>query len=66
MPDAELRRLGVVLGATDLATFEPPAETACASLQKLLQGVREAGFALSDALARQFFSHAGTPAPLGL
>jgi uncharacterized alpha-E superfamily protein len=66
MPDAELRRLAGALGATELAAFEPPAEPSCASLRELLRGVREAGFALSDALQRQFFSHAGTPAPLGL
>ncbi len=41
-------------------------EVACASLADHLSSVRAAGFALSDALHRKFFSHAGTPAPTGV
>jgi uncharacterized alpha-E superfamily protein len=48
----------------------PPGKTgvegACTALAALLAEVRAAGFALSDALHRQFFSHAGTPAPTGM
>ncbi|MFO0589448.1 MAG: circularly permuted type 2 ATP-grasp protein [Polyangiaceae bacterium] len=39
---------------------------ACKALSELLSQVRMAGFSLSDALHRRFFSHAGTPAPTGL
>ncbi len=41
-------------------------EAACASLAGLLAEVRAAAVALSDGLHRQFFSHAGTPAPTGV
>lgn len=41
-------------------------EEACVALSDLLSEVRAAGFSLSDALHRRFFSHAGTPAPTGL
>jgi uncharacterized alpha-E superfamily protein len=53
-----------------LAGFEPEAgdalESACADLSTFLGRVEHATFELSDDLQRRFFSHAGTPAPLGL
>jgi uncharacterized alpha-E superfamily protein len=82
MPDAELRALTTALAETDLAPFDPnpddgtPAldegapcpsiEPACAALAALLGEVRSAAFRLSDDLHSRFFSHAGTPAPVGL
>jgi uncharacterized alpha-E superfamily protein len=52
-----------------LGGFEPEEgevlETACASLSALLSRAERAAFGLSDELQRRFFSHAGTPAPLG-
>jgi uncharacterized circularly permuted ATP-grasp superfamily protein/uncharacterized alpha-E superfamily protein len=41
-------------------------EEACATLAVTLGRAREAAFALSDELARRFFSHAGSPASVGL
>ncbi len=69
MPDADLRGLALALSAVDLAAFEAEdgasVEPACAALGKLLSDVRAGAFRLSDDLHRRFFSHAGTPAPLG-
>jgi uncharacterized circularly permuted ATP-grasp superfamily protein/uncharacterized alpha-E superfamily protein len=52
-----------------LAGFEPEAgevlEAACTELSALLSRAERAAFGLSDELQRRFFSHAGTPAPLG-
>jgi uncharacterized circularly permuted ATP-grasp superfamily protein/uncharacterized alpha-E superfamily protein len=70
MPDAGLREALAGVAAVSLAAFEaedgPALDAACASLGALLAAVRAAAFRLSDDLHRQFFSHAGTPAPLGL
>ncbi len=59
----ELRR-------TPLAGFDrdpgDELETACTSLAALLVRTEKVGYALSDELQRRFFSHAGTPAPLGI
>ena len=40
-------------------------EHACADLADTLGKAREAAFSVSDELARRFFSHAGSPAPVG-
>lgn len=70
MPGAELRALGEALSTLDLAAFDPEGdgsiEPAAAALARLLADVRAAAFRLSDDLHRRFFSHAGTPVPLGL
>jgi uncharacterized circularly permuted ATP-grasp superfamily protein/uncharacterized alpha-E superfamily protein len=67
MPGAELHALDPALCAVDLAAFEAHAgsalEDACAALANLLAEVRSAAFRLSEALHRQFFSHAGSTAP---
>ncbi len=67
---AALGPLGKALRGMSLAGFEPeggPAlEAACLDLARLLDGARAAAFGLSDELQRRFFTHAGTPAPLGV
>jgi uncharacterized circularly permuted ATP-grasp superfamily protein/uncharacterized alpha-E superfamily protein len=40
-------------------------EAACVELGQLLGRAEQTSFGLSDELQRRFFSHAGTPAPLG-
>ncbi len=69
-PDPLHVRAGEDRGAGGSAGVVPPAkldvEGACAALADLLAEVRAAGITLSDALHRQFFSHAGTPAPTGM
>ena len=58
------------LRKTELERFEPESgpelEAACADLAALLERTERAGHALSDELQRRFFSHAGSPAPLGI
>jgi uncharacterized circularly permuted ATP-grasp superfamily protein/uncharacterized alpha-E superfamily protein len=44
----------------------PALEKACADLGELLSRAERTAFALSDELQRRFFTHAGTPAPLGI
>jgi uncharacterized alpha-E superfamily protein len=57
------------LAAIPLGGFEPEAgkelDAACAELEALLRRAEQAAGGLSDDLQRRFFSHAGTPAPLG-
>ena len=59
----ELRR-------TSLAGFDrdpgDDLDDACAALATLLARTEKVGYALSDELQRRFFSHAGSPAPLGI
>lgn len=64
--------LGPLLGTVRTAPldgFEPEEgsvlEAACADLALLLGRTERAAVGLSDELQRRFFSHAGTPAPLG-
>ena len=70
MPDSELRGLGLELTALDLAAASARGDEAieeiCRTLTGLLAEVRAAAFRLSDELQRRFFSHAGTPAVLGI
>lgn len=58
------------LRRTALVGFEPAAgeelEAACASLAQQLAQTERAAFGLSDELQRRYFTHAATPAPLGL
>jgi uncharacterized circularly permuted ATP-grasp superfamily protein/uncharacterized alpha-E superfamily protein len=57
------------LRAVALEGFEPEEgselEASCATLAALLGRAERAAIGLSDELQRRFFSHAGTPAPLG-
>jgi hypothetical protein len=66
----ELRGFAERLRSAPLSGFEPEAgemvEAACADLGVLLGGVERAAYAVSDGLQRRFFSHAATPAPLGI
>ncbi len=61
--------LSLLLRAVSLEGFEPEEgsvlEVSCASLAELLGRAERAAVGLSDELQRRFFSHAGTPAPLG-
>jgi len=69
VPGADFKPLAVALRADPLAGFEPESgaalERACTDLAALLVRVRRAAFGLSDELQRRFFTHAGTPVPLG-
>jgi uncharacterized circularly permuted ATP-grasp superfamily protein/uncharacterized alpha-E superfamily protein len=62
--------LGEALRDAPLAGFEPESgevlETACADLAVLLGRAERAASSLSDELQRRFFTHAGTPAPVGI
>ncbi len=66
---AALGPLADALRAFPLAGFEAESgaelKIACADLASLLERARSAAFGLSDELQRRFFTHAGTPAPLG-
>jgi hypothetical protein len=66
---AALGPLARALRTAPLEGFEPEGgaalEKACADLAALLELARGAAFGLSDELQRRFFTHAGTPAPLG-
>ena len=67
---AALGPLAKALRGMSLAGFEPEGgaalEAACVDLARLLDAARAAAFGLSDELQRRFFTHAGTPAPLGV
>jgi uncharacterized circularly permuted ATP-grasp superfamily protein/uncharacterized alpha-E superfamily protein len=66
----EMQSIALALRAAPLAGFEPESggvlEAACADLAALLSRAERAAFALSDDVQRRFFTHAGTPAPLGV
>jgi uncharacterized alpha-E superfamily protein len=61
--------IATTLRTVPLEGFEPEEgsdlEAACKSLAALLGRAQRAAVGLSDELQRRFFSHAGTPAPLG-
>ena len=61
--------LAVALRSVRLEGFEPEEgsvlEASCKELADLLGRAERAAVGLSDELQRRFFSHAGTPAPLG-
>ena len=65
----DLVPLVAALGRASLSGFEPESgeelEAACADLEALLSRVERAAYGVSDELRRRFFTHAGTPAPLG-
>jgi len=65
----QLGPISLALRAVSLEGFEPEEgsvlEGSCAALAVLLGRAERAAVALSDELQRRFFSHAGTPAPLG-
>jgi hypothetical protein len=50
--------------------FEPESgevlENACLELAQRLGRIEQVGFSLSDDVQRRFFTHAGTPVPLGI
>lgn len=65
--------LGSLMGALrslSLAGFEPESgellEGACNDLSGLLARAERVAFKISDELQRRFFTHAGTPAPVGI
>jgi uncharacterized circularly permuted ATP-grasp superfamily protein/uncharacterized alpha-E superfamily protein len=64
-----LAPLAAAFRAAPLDGFEPETgevlELACRDLALLLGRAEQAAYGLSDELQRRFFSHAGTPAPLG-
>jgi uncharacterized circularly permuted ATP-grasp superfamily protein/uncharacterized alpha-E superfamily protein len=65
-----LEPVRAALGGFGLAGFEQEAgravDEAASALAALLGRAERASFALSDELQRRFFSHAGTPAPVGI
>lgn len=67
---AALDAVHAALRATPLAPFEPergePLEEACRALSSTLAAAERAAYALSDDLQRRYFSHAATPAPIGI
>ncbi|MBK8256102.1 MAG: circularly permuted type 2 ATP-grasp protein [Polyangiaceae bacterium] len=70
MPEAELRGAIEKLASSDLRAFEAvepeKVDQACATLAAGLAHARGVAFDLSDVLHRRFFSHAATPAPVGV
>jgi uncharacterized circularly permuted ATP-grasp superfamily protein/uncharacterized alpha-E superfamily protein len=62
--------LAAALVGTALVGFEPESgdvlEAACAELAALLNGAERVAYGVSDELHRRFFTHAGTPAPVGV
>lgn len=56
--------------SVSLAAFEPESgdalDEACLGLSHLLRRVEHNAYGLSDEMQRRFFSHAGTPAPVGI
>ena len=66
----ELRAIARRLDATPLSGFEQEEggvlEKACEDLRALLARTERAAFGLSDELQRRFFTHAATPAPVGI
>jgi uncharacterized circularly permuted ATP-grasp superfamily protein/uncharacterized alpha-E superfamily protein len=69
-PFASLVPLAEALSSIDMEGFEHESgealELAAADLAERMHRAREAAFGLSDELQRRFFTHAGTPAPLGI
>ena len=65
-----LAPLAQELRDVSLEGFEPETgeilEAACADLAALLHRAERAAFGISDHLQRRFFTHAGTPAPVGI
>jgi uncharacterized alpha-E superfamily protein len=65
-----LEPVRLALRAVGLDGFEqeagPTVEAAAKNLAALLGRAERAAFGLSDELQRRFFSHAGTPAPVGI
>ena len=68
-PGEALGPLSKALSRTSLDGFEGESgdllERACSDLSDLVWRIERASYAVSDELQRRFFSHAGTPAPLG-
>ena len=68
-PGDALVPLAKALSRTSLDGFEGESgellERACSDLSDLVWRIERASYAVSDELQRRFFSHAGTPAPLG-
>ncbi len=67
---AALEPLAASLRSFSLAGFEAESgdtvDLACARLAELLLGAEKVAFGVSDELQRRFFTHAGTPAPIGI
>jgi uncharacterized alpha-E superfamily protein len=65
-----LAPLGEALRNTPLGGFQLEAgqvlEASCAELASLLVRIERVAFGLSDELQRRFFTHAGTPVPVGI
>jgi len=65
-----LAPLGEALRNTPLGGFQSEAgevlETSCTELASLLLRIERAAFGHSDELQRRFFTHAGTPVPVGI
>ena len=66
----DLSPLIVGLRTLPLVGFEPESgevlEAACANLAQLLERAEHVAYAISDDLHRRFFTHAATPAPVGI
>ncbi len=66
----DLGPLIATLRTLPLVGFEPESgpelEAACSNLVGLLERAEQIAYALSDDLQRRFFTHAGTPAPVGI
>ncbi len=67
---ADLGPIADALRDVPLSAFEAEAgealERACADLARLLRRVQDVAYGFSDELQRRFFTHAGTPAPIGV
>lgn len=65
-----LAPLALELRRARLDGFEPESgevlEGACLELAQRLGRIEQVGFSLSDEVQRRFFTHAGTPVPLGI
>lgn len=68
-PGDALAPLAKALSRTSLDGFEGESgellERACSDLSDLVWRIERGAYAVSDELQRRYFSHAGTPAPLG-
>ncbi|HVJ91679.1 MAG TPA: circularly permuted type 2 ATP-grasp protein [Labilithrix sp.] len=66
----ELGPLIATLRTLPLVGFEPESgdvvEQACANLAAVLERAEQLAYAISDDLQRRFFTHAATPAPVGI
>ncbi|MBX3217247.1 MAG: circularly permuted type 2 ATP-grasp protein [Labilithrix sp.] len=69
-PNEDLGPLIATLRTLPLVGFELEAgdalEAACANLAAILERTEQLAYAISDDLQRRFFTHAATPAPVGI